>query len=104
MVQGHKTDLRLPHRIDVGEAANCLLGPLDCDGWHVACQHDHLLVIQFSKAGAHEYAVRFECSAPVEKGIFHGSKAWSLCIIPLRDNPVVPTKLAEIKLGLEQLE
>ena len=104
MVQGHKIDLRLSHRIDVGEAAKGLLGPLDCDGWHVACQHEHLLVIQFSKGDTHEYAVRFECSAPVEKGIFHGSRAWSLSIIPLRDNAILPAKMEEIKLVLEQLE
>jgi hypothetical protein len=100
----HKVEIRLLHRVDVSEAAKYLLVPLDCDDWYVVCQHEHLLVIQLSKGGIHQYAVRFECSAPVEKGVFHGSRAWSLSIIPLTETgQTFPGKLAEIKAGLDHL-
>jgi hypothetical protein len=98
-------EIRPSHRIEVGEAAKYLLAALDCDEWFVACRHDHLIVIQLSQQGRHKYAVRFECSSPVDKAIYHGSKAWSLSILPLHDvDDLPPGKMAEIKAGLAKLE
>ena len=105
MEQSHKIDVRLSHRVDVGGAAKYLLGELNCDDGYVASQHEHLFVVQLSKGGNHKYAVRFECTSPVEKAIYHGGKAWSLSFIPLEDeNQLPPGKIAAIKSGLEKLE
>ncbi|PYK10380.1 MAG: hypothetical protein DME65_10175 [Verrucomicrobia bacterium] len=71
----------------------------------VACRLDHLLIVQLSRQGRNEYAVRFECTSPVEKVIYHGSKAWSLAIIPLHDQKELsPGKMVERKSGLSCLE
>jgi hypothetical protein len=104
MEKTSKVELRLPHHVDVGEAANYLLGELGCDNWSVACQREHLLVIHLSKGDQHKYAVCFECSPPVEKAIYHGSKAWSLSMTPLGNEPdLLPAKIAGIKVGLVRL-
>ena len=101
----HTADIRPEHRVEVSQASQYLLAALDCDEWHVACRHDQLQVIQLSRQGRQKYAVRFECTAPVEKGIYHGSKAWLLSIQPLEPNDRLPAaKLAEIKAGLLKLE
>lgn len=105
MERTHQVEVRLPHRIDVGEAAKYLLSVLDCDDWYVACQREHLLVIQLSQQGKHKYAVRFECSSPVEKAIYHGSKAWSLSVTPLGDaGDLTAAQVAQLKTGLGKLE
>ncbi len=105
MEHSQTVEFRPCHRIEVGEAARYLLAALQCDEWHVACQHDHLLVIQLSQQGRHKYAVRFECSSPVDKGIYHGRRAWSLSILPLHDADELPAaKLNEIRAGLADLE
>ena len=81
------------------------MAALDCDEWFVACQHDHLLVIELRRQGRNEYAVRFECSSPVDKAIYHGSKAWAISILPLHEQGgLQPSKLEEIKAGLLNLE
>ena len=47
------------------------------------------------------YAVSFQCTPPVEKGIYHGSRAWSLSIIPLHGVEALPeAKEKEIEAGL----
>jgi hypothetical protein len=97
-------EIRPCHRIEVSEAAKYLLAALACDEWFVACHHDHLLVIQLSQHGRHKYAVRFECTAPVDKAIYHGSKAWSISILPLGAQDLPSFKLEEIKAGLANLE
>jgi hypothetical protein len=98
-------EIRPCHRIEVGEAAKYLLAALDCDEWFVACRHDHLIVIQLSSHGLHKYAVRFECTSPVDKAIYHGSKAWCLSILPLHDtDDLTAGKMTEIKDGLAKLE
>jgi hypothetical protein len=98
-------EIRPCHRVEVGEVAKYLLGALDCDEWIVACRHDHLLVIQLSQHGRHRYAVRFECTSPVDKAIYHGSKAWCFSILPLHDeDDLTPAKMEEVKAGLTKLE
>lgn len=105
MERSQTVEIRPCHRIDVGEAAKYLLAALECDDWFVACRHDHLLVIQLSRHGCHKYAVRFECTSPVDKAIYHGSKAWSLSILPLHEQDELPAaKTDEIKAGLANLE
>jgi len=104
---GHSQTLefRPCHRVEVGEAAKYLLAALDCDEWFVACRHDHLLVIRLSQRGRHKYAVRFECTSPVDKAIYHGSKAWVISILPLHEQDELPaSKLEEIKAGLANLD
>lgn len=101
----NKVEFRLSHHADVAELANHLLPLLECDDWYVACQHEHLLVLQFSKAGSHRYAVRIECTAPVEKGIFHGSKACSFSLLPLGGGGALsPEVVAGIKTSLGHLQ
>jgi hypothetical protein len=98
-------EIRPSHRIEVGEVAKYLLAALHCDEWYVACRHDHLLVIQLSQQGRHRYAVRFGCTSPVDKAIYHGSKAWSLSILALHEEDhLAPAKMEEIRAGLTKLE
>lgn len=105
MEHSQTVEIRPCHRIEVGEAAKYLLAALDCDEWFVACRHDHLLVIQLSQQGRHKYAVRFECTSPVDKAIYHGSKAWSISIVPLREKEdLPPSKLEAIRAGLANLQ
>lgn len=105
MAQTQTVEIRPWHRIEVGQAAKYLLAALDCEEWFVACQHEHLLIIQLSRDGRNKYAVRFECTSPVEKAIYHGSKAWAISILPLHEQPELPaSKLQEIKAGLVNLE
>ena len=101
MEHEHKIEISLPHHVDVSEAAKYLLHQLDCDDWYVAAQREHLLVVHLSKESVHKYAVCFECTAPVEKAVYHGSKAWSLSILPLKDaEQLTHDKISAIKAGL----
>ena len=86
----HKVDVPLAHSVDVSEATKCLLQQLGCDDWYVAHHHDHLFVFHLTRGGADKYAVSFQCRSPVEKGIYHGSKAWSVSIIPLQSEDALP--------------
>ena len=57
-----------------------------------------------TKGAEDRYAVSFQCTPPVEKGIYHGSRAWSLSIIPLHGVAALPeAKENEIKGGLAEL-
>ena len=104
MEQAHKVEIRRCHPVLVADAAKYLSAVLDCDEWHVVCRHDHLLVIHLSQGAQPKYAVRFECTAPVEKAIYHDNKAWSVSIMPLHVVGELPvSKLAEIKAGLQNL-
>lgn len=104
MEHNQTVEIRPGHRIEVGEAAKYLLRALNCDDWFVACERDHLLVIQLSRQGTHQFAVRFECTSSVDKAIYHGSKAWLLSIIPLHsENDLSGNKMEEIRDGLAQL-
>ena len=94
----------LPHHLDVSRATQYLLHHLDCDGWHVGCRHDHQMVVQLTRAGVASYGVSYECSPPVEKAVYHGSRAWALTLIPLHGKDNLPAeKVAAIKAGLAEL-
>ena len=86
----HKVDVPLAHHVEVSAATKCLLLQLGCDDWYVARHHDHLFVFHLTRSGADKYAVTYQCTAPVEKGIYHGSKAWSVSIIPLQPEDALP--------------
>jgi hypothetical protein len=46
--------------------------------------------MHLSKAGIDKFAVCFDCSPPVEKGIYHGSLAWYIGIVPLHGQEDIP--------------
>ena len=53
---------------------------------------------RLAKGGVDRYAVSFQCTPPVEKAIYHGSKTWALWIIPLHGVGDLPeAKVKEIK-------
>ena len=96
--------LSLRHHLDVNLATRYLLHQLDCDGWHVACRHDHQLVAQLTRGGIARYCVAYDCSPAVEKAVCHGSRAWTMAITPLHGEDNLPApKVAEIKAGLCEL-
>ena len=96
--------LPLRHHLDVTLATEYLLHQLDCDAWHVACRHDHQLVVQLTRAGMARYCVTYDCSPAVEKAIYHGSRAWAMAITPLHgEDNLAAQKVAEIKAGLGEL-
>lgn len=100
----HKFDVLLAHEVDVSKAAKFLLHQLDCDNWYVACHHEHQLVYHLTHGTEDRYAVSFQCTPPVEKGIYYGSRAWSLSIIPLHGVEAPPEiKENGIKAGLAEL-
>lgn len=99
-----RVTLSLAHHLDVSRATQYLLRQLDCDGWHVACRHDHQMVVQLTRGGVATYGVSYECSPAVEKAVYHGSRAWALTIIPLHGIDNLPAhKVTEIKAGLGEL-
>jgi hypothetical protein len=101
----HQVDIRLAHHVSVSEAVNYLVRELGCDAWYVACHHDHLFVLRLTGASADRFALRFECTAPVEKGIYHDSRAWSLSISPLHDETSLSESQAKhLQAGLAELK
>ena len=104
MDHAHKFDVLLAHEVDVSRAAKFLLHQLDCDHWYVARHQEQQFVYHLTKGAEDRYAVSFQCTPPVEKGIYHGSRAWSLSIIPLHGVEALPeAKQNEIKAGLAEL-
>ena len=108
MDHAHKIDVPLVHLVDVNHAVQFLLPKLDCDSWCVACHHDptheHQFVFHLTKNGVDRFAVSFECTPPVDKAIYHGSKAWVLSIIPLHSEGSLREEVVkEIKAGLAAL-
>ena len=98
----HRMDLLPAHEVDVSKATQILLQQLECDRWYVACHHEHVFVYHLAKGSQDRYAVSFDCTPPVEKGIYHGSRAWSLSIIPLHGVEALPeSKRTEIMTRLE---
>jgi hypothetical protein len=105
MDHAHKVDVPLSHELDMGEAIQFLLLQLDCDSWYVACHQEHLFVCRLAKGSVDQYAVSLQCTPPVDKAIYHGSKTWALSIIPLHGVESLPEpKVNEIKTGLERLQ
>ena len=104
MDNAHKVDVLLAHSVDVSEATKYLLRQLGCDDWYVACHHEHLFVCRLTQGAVDRYAVSYQCTPPAEKGIYHGSKARSLSIIPLPGADTVPgDTVKEIKARLAEL-
>lgn len=99
-----RVTLSLPHHLDVSQVTQRLTHQLDCDGWHVGCRHDHQVVVQLTRGGVARYGVSYECSPAVEKAVYHGSRAWSLTIIPLHGSDNLPAeKVTAIKASLAEL-
>jgi hypothetical protein len=104
MDHAHKVDVLLAHEVEVSKATTCLLHQLDCDHWYVACHQENLFVYHLTKGAQDRYAVSFQCTPPAEKGVYHGSRAWSLSIIPLHGVEALPeAKGHAIKAGLAKL-
>lgn len=104
MDQAHKVDVELVQHVDVNAAVNYLLQQLGCDNWYVACHHEHLFVIRLTTGPANRFAVLFEGTSPVEKGIYDGSKAWSLSICPLHNEAGLTGEMVKhLQAGLAAL-
>jgi hypothetical protein len=96
--------LSLRHHLDVSLATQYLLHELDCDDWYVFCHRDHQMMVRLTREGTARYCVSYDCSAPVEKAIYHGSRAWAMTILPLRgEDNLQEQKVMEIKAGLSNL-
>jgi hypothetical protein len=90
--------------LDVNLATRYLLHELDCDGWHVACRHDHQMVVQLTRGGKARYCVVYDCSPAAEKAICHGSRAWAMAITPLHgEDNLSAQRVMEVKAGLGEL-
>jgi len=104
MDAAHRVDVLLAHEVDVSKAAKFLLHQLDCDNWHVACHQEAQFVYHLTKGTEDRYAVSFQRTAPVAGGIYHGSRAWSLSIVPLHGvTALSEAKEHEVKVGLAAL-
>jgi hypothetical protein len=104
MEHAHKVDVPLTHHVEVSRAVQLLLQHLQCDHWYIACQREHLFIYHFTKAGMDHYAACFQCNPPVDKGIYHGSKAWALSLIPLSAGETVSQdELHRLSTGLASL-
>lgn len=102
--RSHRVEVPLLHHIDVSRATEYLLHHLGCSAWHVACHHDHQWIVQLTEKDHAKYTICYECSPAVEKGIYHGSRAWAMTITPLHaEADLSETKVAEIRAGLADL-
>ena len=98
------TAICLFHRVDAAKAAQYLAHLLRCDHWYVVRRLDHQLVVHLSQHGVDRYAVSFECTAPVDKSIYHGSMTSHLSVVSLQDEPELSEDAIEqIKSGLAHL-
>jgi hypothetical protein len=101
MDHAHRVDIPLVRHVEVSQATQFLLQQLGCEGWYVACHHEDLFVFRLTKHGQDRYALSFQCTPPIEKGVYHGSKAWALSIIPLRDEfNLAEDRLQTIRSGV----
>ena len=87
MDHAHRVQVPLEHPLEVTEVLHHLQHELGCESWYVACHHDHLFVFRLTKESRDRYAVSIECTSPIDKGVYHGSKTRSLSISPLHDVP-----------------
>jgi len=100
----HRIELLPGHLVDVPEASHWLLQELKCDDWYVACRNDHQCVVRLTRGGIPHYAVSFQCTLAVDKAIYHGSRAWSVSIIPLENEVDLDAEtLHRVKAGLAGL-
>ncbi len=104
MEQHHKVAVPLVHRVEVTAVLHYLSHHLHCDGWYVAAHREHLFVFHLTAGEQKRFAVCVECTAPVEKGIYHGSTASSVSVLSLGDEPELsPDELKQIRAGLGSL-
>ena len=104
MEHTQKVEVRLVHPVDVSQATQFLLHELECDDWFVASQHEHQFVARLTKGEGAKYAISFECTPPVDKGIYHGSRSRLLSIIPLHSEDALSEEtVSGIKRGLAGL-
>ncbi len=97
----HRIEFLPGHLVDVPQASHRLLQELKCDDWFVASRNDHQCVVRLMRAGVPHYAVSFQCAPCVNKAIFHGSRAWSVSIIPLHgEDALLPEALRRVKASL----
>jgi hypothetical protein len=97
----HRIEFLPGHLVDVSQASHRLLQELHCDDWFVASRNEHQCVVRLLRAGVPHYAVSFQCAPCVDKAIFHGSRAWSVSIIPLHGEDVLlPEALHRVKASL----
>lgn len=91
---GHcsRVEVHLEHHVEVLQATERLLVPLECDSWYVACRHDHQTVVRLTKDAVVRYVLCFQCSPDVEKAVYHGSRAWALSIIPIHPGDNLTTE------------
>jgi hypothetical protein len=100
----HRIELLPGHLVDVPEASHWLLQELKCDDWYVACRNDHQCVVRLTRGGIPHFAVSFQCTPAVDKAIYHGSRAWSVSIIPLQNEADLDGEtLHRVKAGLAGL-
>jgi len=100
----HRVELLPGHLVDVPQASHRLLQELRCDDWFVASRNDHQCVVRLTRSGVPHYAVSFQCTPAVDKAIYHGSRAWSVSIIPLENEHDLDTEtLQRVKAGLAGL-
>lgn len=100
----HAITVDLSHRIDASRAAEYLTHALHCVHWHVVCNHDHNLIVHLSGGEADRFAVSFECTPPVDKAIYHGSRTSHLAIVPLHtEAELSPETVNELRVGLAAL-
>lgn len=100
----HRIELLPGHLVDVPEASHWLLQELKCDDWYVACRNDHQCVVRLTRGGIPHFAVSFQCTPAVDKAIYHGSRAWSVSIIPLQNEHDLDAEtLHRVKAGLAGL-
>ena len=104
MDRAHHTDVRLAHPVNVSQALRYITHQLGCENWYVACHHEHLFVFRLAQGTEDKYAVRFECTSPVEKAVYHDSKAWSLSISPLHaQTQLTDEQIGRLRTGLAEL-
>ena len=100
----HRIELLPGHLVDVPQASHSLLHELKCDDWFVACRNDHQCVVRLTRGGIPHYAVSFQCTPAVDKAIYHGSRAWSVSIVPLENEADLDAEtLHRVKAGLAGL-
>ncbi len=104
MEQHHKVAVPLAHRVGVTEVLQYLVHHLHCNSWYVAAHREHLFVFHLTDGDRKRFAACIECTAPVDKGIYHGSTASSVSVLALGDEPELSAEeLSELRLGLTEL-
>ena len=104
MDPARNVDFSLAHPVDVSQALQHLAHHLGCENWYVVCHHERLFVFRLTQGAKDRYAVKIECSAPMEKGVYHGSKTSSFAITPLHAQmPLTSEQVTELRAGMAEV-